>query len=129
MNPELFLTYSTTLTWLFEAKSDLSGNKEKKWDARAWATVVLILSAAYIPWIGWLRALWQLVLLALVHEVFHSGFINLWRGRRWFAHFTVDGPWDTWDKWLNRWYVRGVNPDKWFAGIMVVLTIIYIVIY
>lgn len=96
------------LVWVFEAKSDLQTKvAEKFWDSLAYGVALILFAVPMYK--SPVQFLHLLVLLGLIHQVGHDAFINIWRGRKPFAHFTVDNDKDWFDK-IHKWfYDRKLN--------------------
>lgn len=113
--------------WFFEAKSDLEGNKEKFYDSIFIGLGMIFISVLFYLITGSiLTALFLLVIDFFIHWVFHDGFINLIRGRGFYAHFTVDDDKDWGDK-IHAWfYKRGLNLAIIVTVILILLDVAFI---
>lgn len=117
-------------TWYFEAKSDLKGNNEKLYDMIVFSILLIIINSVWALYYGNIcQGLSLLAIDALIHWVFHDGFINLIRSRNFYAHFTVDNSDDFGDKWHKWFYDRKLNLAIIVTVLLAISIALYIIIY
>jgi len=124
----------TLIVWIsvyaLEAKHDLNyktiDGTEKLWDAGMFT--VLHISYALMIW--YYGIFWNAFLLGaisvMVRLVFHSGFINIFRGKSWGAKFTVDNDKDYWDMFLVYLYGKGIKPCLIIIGALIACILVYL---